>query len=110
MAGKINDEKLKCSFCNKPQDKVKKLIAGANGAYICDECVAICSEILDEEFLMDDDVAEEPQLDINLLKPKEIKELAYSIFKKYNSKSIFENDGNKITVSKSQSCKQSEDE
>ena len=74
MAGKINDEKLKCSFCNKPQDKVKKLIAGANGAYICDECVAICSEILDEEFLMDDDVAEEPQLDINLLKPKEIKE------------------------------------
>lgn len=75
MAGKINDEKLKCSFCNKPQDKVKKLIAGANGAYICDECVAICSEILDEEFLMDDDdVAEDPQLDINLLKPKEIKE------------------------------------
>ena len=43
MAGRNIDEKLRCSFCNKTQDQVKKLIAGHNGAYICDECVGICS-------------------------------------------------------------------
>ena len=40
---------LKCSFCGKTQDQVRRLIAGPN-VYICDECVGICSEILDEEF------------------------------------------------------------
>ncbi len=75
MAGRTTDEgnKLRCSFCNKSQDQVKKLIAGPNGAYICDECVGICSDILDEEF----DTAEldaADDLNINLLKPKEIKE------------------------------------
>ena len=50
MAGRNVDEKLRCSFCNKTQDQVKKLIAGPNGAYICDECVGICADILDEEF------------------------------------------------------------
>ena len=75
MAGKNVDDKLRCSFCNKTQDQVKKLIAGPNGAYICDECVGICSEILDEEFLDDDKMDEsDAGLDINLLKPKEIKE------------------------------------
>ena len=39
MAGRNIDEKLRCSFCNKTQDQVKKLIAGHNGVYICDECV-----------------------------------------------------------------------
>ena len=66
---------IRCSFCNKTQNQVKKLIAGPNGAYICDECVGICSEILDEEFLDDDKMDEsDAGLDINLLKPKEIKE------------------------------------
>ena len=75
MAGKNVDDKLRCSFCNKTQNQVKKLIAGPNGAYICDECVGICSEILDEEFLGDDKMDEsDAGLDINLLKPKEIKE------------------------------------
>ena len=75
MAGKNVDDKLRCSFCNKTQNQVKKLIAGPNGAYICDECVGICSEILDEEFLDDDKMDESNAgLDINLLKPKEIKE------------------------------------
>lgn len=74
MAGKNVDDKLRCSFCNKTQNQVKKLIAGPNGAYICDECVGICSEILDEEFLDDDKMDEsDAGLDINLLKPKEIK-------------------------------------
>lgn len=75
MAGKNVDDKLRCSFCNKTQNQVKKLIAGPNGAYICDECVGICSEILDEEFLDDYKMDEsDAGLDINLLKPKEIKE------------------------------------
>ena len=45
-----HDDKLKCSFCGKTQDQVKKLIAGPE-VYICDECVELCNEILDEEFL-----------------------------------------------------------
>ena len=71
MAGKTNDEKkqLRCSFCNKSQDQVKKLIAGPN-VYICDECIDICAEIIDEEFSDDYD----SNTGINLLKPVEIKE------------------------------------
>lgn len=45
---KQSDNRLKCSFCGKSQDQVKKLIAGP-GVYICDECVDLCNEILDEE-------------------------------------------------------------
>ena len=45
---KHDDSRLKCSFCGKTQDQVKKLIAGP-GVYICDECVDLCNEILDEE-------------------------------------------------------------
>lgn len=48
---KKNDETLKCSFCGKSQKEVKKLIAG-NGVYICDECVSLCNEILEEERLV----------------------------------------------------------
>ncbi len=74
MAGRYNDEKIRCSFCGKSQQQVRKLIAGPNGAYICDECIEICAEIIDEE-LPDDDYeeVEEPGFDINLLKPKEMK-------------------------------------
>ena len=46
---KYDDSRLKCSFCGKTQDQVKKLIAGPE-VYICDECVELCNEILDEEF------------------------------------------------------------
>jgi len=69
MANRSDDRKqLRCSFCNKTQDQVRKLIAGPN-AYICDECIQICAEIIDEEL-------EDMQIDdgINLLKPKEIKD------------------------------------
>ncbi|MEW5744697.1 MAG: ATP-dependent Clp protease ATP-binding subunit ClpX [Nitrospirota bacterium] len=48
MARKANDTILKCSFCGKGQDEVKKLIAGPM-VYICDECVGLCNEIIDEE-------------------------------------------------------------
>ena len=76
MAGRNMDNKLRCSFCNKTQDQVKKLIAGPNGTYICDQCVGICSEILDEEFEANEEFDNDPidEMDINLLKPKEIKE------------------------------------
>ena len=50
MANKSGEIKVKCSFCGKTQDQVRKLIAGQNGIYICDECVELCNEILDEEF------------------------------------------------------------
>lgn len=49
-----NDSRLKCSFCGKTQDQVKKLIAGPD-VYICDECVELCNEILDEEFFENKD-------------------------------------------------------
>ena len=71
MAGKNSDSGIRCSFCNKTQGQVRKLIAGPNGIYICDECIDICSEIIEEEF-EEEDVAEEA-LQINLLKPAEIK-------------------------------------
>ena len=75
MAGRGIDEKLRCSFCNKTQDQVKKLISGPNGIYICDQCVSICSDILDEEFEEEEDDGNPAEdMEINLLKPKEIKE------------------------------------
>ena len=70
MAGKVMDEIVRCSFCNKSQNQVRKLIAGPNGAYICDECVDVCSEIIEEELEYDE---RNPFADINLLTPEEMK-------------------------------------
>ena len=70
MAGKISEEKVRCSFCNKTQDQVKKMIAGPSGVYICDECVDICADIIEEEY---EDDPETEEMEINLLKPVEIK-------------------------------------
>lgn len=68
----INKEKFSCSFCGKTEDQVRRLIAGPDGAFICDECVEICAGIIEEEVYGDrNNVAEE---EINLLRPKEIKE------------------------------------
>ena len=71
MANKKDDAKLKCSFCGKTQQQVRKLIAGPN-VYICDQCIELCSEILDEELGIDNEEYFDDS-DINLLKPKEIK-------------------------------------
>ena len=71
MAGKNSDDKIRCSFCNKTQDQVRKLIAGPAGIFICDECVDICADIIEEEY-EDEPVSE--AMEINLLKPIEIKE------------------------------------
>ena len=72
MAGKKMDDVLRCSFCNKTQDKVRKLIAGPNGTYICDECVDVCAEILAEQY-ESEAMDMETEMGINLLKPVEIK-------------------------------------
>ena len=70
MAGKNSDD-IRCSFCNKRQEQVKKLIAGPAGVYICDECVEICADIIEEEY---EEEPVEDEFDINLLKPVEIKD------------------------------------
>ena len=66
-----NSGEIRCSFCNKTQDQVKKLIAGPAGVYICDECVDICADIIEEEF--EDEPAQAKDQQINLLKPVEIR-------------------------------------
>ncbi|GBF73941.1 ATP-dependent Clp protease ATP-binding subunit ClpX [Paenibacillus sp. 598K] len=66
---KFNDEKgqLKCSFCGKSQDQVRKLVAGP-GVYICDECIELCTEIVEEE------LGHEEELDLkDIPKPQEIR-------------------------------------
>ncbi len=71
MAEKMRTTKIRCSFCNKTEDQVQKLIAGPEGAYICDECVGICAEIMEEEVgRYGRNAAFED--DINLMKPEEI--------------------------------------
>ncbi|MCI5959666.1 MAG: ATP-dependent Clp protease ATP-binding subunit ClpX [Lachnospiraceae bacterium] len=72
MAGRTPQDKIRCSFCNKTQDMVRKMISGQDGAYICDECISLCTEILEEE--LEDEEEEEAKSSINLLKPIEIKE------------------------------------
>ncbi|MCF0122199.1 MAG: ATP-dependent Clp protease ATP-binding subunit ClpX [Lachnospiraceae bacterium] len=70
MVIKGNESKIRCSFCGKREEQVKKMISGLDSAYICDACIEICTEIIEEEF------THEPQKDnskINLLKPIEIK-------------------------------------
>ncbi len=104
------DEIYRCSFCGKSQTQVRKLIAGSKGVYICDECVELCAEIIEEE-LMD------PESDfegINLLKPKEIKEhldqyvvgqelakkaLSVAVYNHY--KRVFANEKSDVEIQKS---------
>jgi len=49
MGGRGTQPRYQCSFCNKSQDQVKRLIAGPSSIYICDECVELCQEIIREE-------------------------------------------------------------
>ena len=69
MANNNNrDDDLFCSFCGTPKELAKKLIAGPNGVYICDECIDICKEVLES-----DEEKKEEKSSVRLLKPKEIK-------------------------------------
>ncbi len=71
MAGKRSDDKIKCSFCGKTQEQVRKMVAGPSGIYICDECVEICNDIVTEE--LEEFEYDAADFDFNLLKPVEIK-------------------------------------
>jgi ATP-dependent Clp protease ATP-binding subunit ClpX len=116
MAGKISGE-IRCSFCNKTQDQVKKLIAGPAGVYICDECVEICSDIIEEEF--EEEPEESIDHNINLLKPVEIKEfldeyvigqeeakkvLAVSVYNHYKRVTSPRNSVDDVELQKSNIC------
>ena len=70
MADRIKEGKVRCSFCNKTEDQVRKLISSLDkSVYICDECIEICNEIIEEEGLVYEDMLTS---DINLLTPQEI--------------------------------------
>ena len=66
-----------CAFCGKRQDQVRRLFSGLDNTFICDECVNICADILEEEYMDEEEMNSSGNgngLDINLLKPVEIKE------------------------------------
>ena len=69
------DDTIRCSFCGRTQDQVRKMIAGAGGSNVfsCDECMELCAEILEEELEKDEAEGRLGLSDIRLLKPKEIK-------------------------------------
>jgi ATP-dependent Clp protease ATP-binding subunit ClpX len=77
MSGKNNNGDsqfngpVRCSFCGKTQNQVGRLISGPNGAFICDHCVDVCAEIIEEE--METEPVSPVAEDINLLKPEELK-------------------------------------
>ena len=73
MAGRFLEERVRCSFCRKTDAQVRKLIAGPNGAYICDECVDICAEIIEEELAEEEGFRSEKEEAFELPKPMEIK-------------------------------------
>ena len=50
MASRSDMKPFRCSFCGKSQDQVRKLVAGPKGVYICDECIGVCNEIMEDEF------------------------------------------------------------
>ena len=75
MAGKFMDNRVRCSFCGKTDLQVRKMIAGPNDTYICDECVDVCAEIIEEELggELEPVTEEETAAPINLIKPEEMK-------------------------------------
>lgn len=113
MAGKISEEKVRCSFCNKTQDQVKKMIAGPSGVYICDECVDICADIIEEEY---EEESQAEEMEINLLKPVEIKNfldeyvigqeeakkvMAVSVYNHYKRVTAAQDDEDEVELQKS---------
>lgn len=76
MANFDENKTVRCSFCGKPQNKVRKLVAGPN-VYICDECINVCASILDDELSMDygDDTPDVQDAPETLPTPRELKEV-----------------------------------
>lgn len=101
---KHDDKQLRCSFCGKPQDQVRRLIAGPN-VFICDECIELCQEIIDEEFVesYDEELSELPTpvkikeiLDEYVIKQERAKKslavAVYNHYKRINKKPTKSND------------------
>ena len=63
-----DSDKLFCSFCGKPKELTRRLVAGPNGIYICDECVEVCREVINEDTEKGESGGE-----VKLLRPSEIK-------------------------------------
>ena len=74
MANNMNRQTPRCSFCGKEQRMVKRLVAGPN-VYICDECIALCNEILSEEDLLLDDASRDMLAPVKLPSPAEMKKI-----------------------------------
>ena len=72
MAKNQNEKNVKCSFCGKPQESVKRIVAGP-GVYICDECIALCKNIIEEDYLEDDEMGYTIEEATELPTPEEIK-------------------------------------
>jgi ATP-dependent Clp protease ATP-binding subunit ClpX len=108
-------KQLKCSFCGKPQDQVRRLVAGP-GVYICDECIELCQDIITEEFAAMDQ-GKKPEEGFNLPKPMEISQIlsdyvidqddakkalavaVYNHYKRINSLKMKDEDGVEIQKS-----------
>ena len=76
MASKKDSDEIKCSFCGKPNRETRKLVAGPPGIYICDECISICSDIIEDD-LEEEEVSTASSSssdEIRLLKPRQIKD------------------------------------
>jgi ATP-dependent Clp protease ATP-binding subunit ClpX len=112
VQGTDNNEQLKCSFCGKSQRHVKKLIAGP-GVYICDECIELCNDIVDDELAADEQAA--PLLE-DLPTPAEIhaaldsyvigqeyakKVLSVAVYNHYKRVSVTEASGDEVELAKS---------
>lgn len=115
MANFDENKTVRCSFCGKPQNKVRKLVAGPN-VYICDECINVCASILDDELSMDygDDTPDVQDAPEALPTPRELKEvldayvigqdeakvaLSVAVYNHY--KRIFRGGGDDVELSKS---------
>lgn len=74
MAKNNNDKNVKCSFCGKTQDSVKRIVAGP-GVYICDECIGVCKNIVDEDIIDDDEIGYTLGEEEELPNPAQIKSI-----------------------------------
>ena len=107
---KFDDKQLRCSFCGKPQDQVRRLIAGPN-VYICDECIELCQEIIDEEFedSFEYDIKELPKpakikgtLDEYVIKQERAKKtLAVAVYNHYKRINRIPSKNNDVELQKS---------
>ena len=68
------DKTIRCSFCGKTQEEVERIIAGP-GVYICDECIKVCTNIIENDLYEDSEITYEKETPTNLPKPEEIKKI-----------------------------------